>query len=57
MDKKALATQRLVRDREDSRKFDQGNYSDFVFKIVGGGVTQASQWKFGKIKLSIFIVN
>ena len=24
---------------------------------MGGGVTQASQWKFGKIKLSILIVN
>ena len=33
----------LVRDREDSRKFDQRNCSHFVFEIVGGGVTQASQ--------------
>ena len=53
----SMSAQRLVRDREDSLKFDQGNCSDFVFRIVGGGVTQASQWKFGKIKLRIFIVN
>ena len=51
-----MALKRLARDREDSRKFEQGKFSDF-FKLVSGGVTHAIQLKFGKIKLSIFIVN
>ena len=49
--------QRFIWDREDTRKMEQVKFSYSVFEKVGGGVIQASQWKFEKMKLIIFIIN
>ena len=39
---------------EDTGKMEQVRFSDYVFEKVGGGVTQARQWKFKKIKAPYF---
>ena len=36
---------------------EERTFSYSVFEKVGGGVTQASQWKFEKIKIIILINN